>query len=94
VQGDVHGGARGGFLWEAPGEFPDEPFERDLYELVGRAGEFLFQMLDPQSGHVPLYGNNDGAHILPLNECDFLDFRPVIQAVHYLAHRQRCLPAG
>jgi hypothetical protein len=75
-------------------ELHGEPFERDLYELLGKAGDFLFQMSDPETGGVPNYGNNDGAHVLPLSECDFLDFRPVVQTVHYLVHRSRRLPAG
>ena len=75
-------------------ELHEQPFERDVYDCLGRCGEFLFQMMDPQTGRLPQYGNIDGAHILPLNECDFTDYRPIIQATHYLAHRQRRLPPG
>ena len=75
-------------------ELHGEPFERGLYEDLGAAGEFLFQMADAQSGATPNYGNNDGAHVLPLDECDFLDFRPIVQTVHYLVHRRRRLAAG
>jgi len=75
-------------------ELEGEPFGRDIYEPLGRCGEFLFQMMEPASGRLPEYGNNDGAHVLPLNECDFADYRPVIQATHYLVHRRRVLPAG
>ena len=75
-------------------ELRGQPFDRDVYERLGRCGEFLFQMMEPQTGRLPQYGNNDGAHVLPLNECDFTDFRPVIQATHYLVHRERRLPAG
>ncbi len=42
--------------------------------------DFLFQMIDDRSGRVPNYGPNDGALILPLAECDYLDYRPVVQA--------------
>jgi len=42
--------------------------------------DYLFQMVDADSGRVPNYGPNDGALILPLAECDYLDYRPVIQA--------------
>ncbi|MFQ5806584.1 MAG: heparinase II/III family protein, partial [Phycisphaerae bacterium] len=75
-------------------ELRSEPFERDIYERLGRCGEFLFQMMDSQTGRLPQLGNNDGAHVLPLNECDFTDFRPVIQAAHYLVHRKRRLQRG
>jgi len=75
-------------------ELAGRPFGRDLYDRLARGGEFLFQMMDPQTGRLPQYGNNDGANALALSECDFNDYRPVIQAAHYLAHRRRLLPSG
>jgi asparagine synthase (glutamine-hydrolysing) len=75
-------------------ELARQPFDRDVYDRLARCGEFLFQMMNPDTGRLPQYGNNDGANILPLSECDFTDFRPVIQATHYLARRERLLPAG
>ncbi len=75
-------------------ELADAPFERDIYDRLRRAGEFLFQMMDPATGRLPQYGHNDGAWILPLDECDFNDYRPVIQATHYLCTHKRLLPAG
>ena len=70
------------------------PFDRSIYELLGRCGEFLFELMDSETGRMPMYGNNDGAYILPLSECDFLDFRPVIQAAHYTVYRERKFPSG
>lgn len=75
-------------------ELAGEPFCQEMYERVNRSGEFLFQMMDPETGRIPLYGANDGSHILPLNECDFLDFRPVVQASHFLTQRRKRLAAG
>jgi asparagine synthase (glutamine-hydrolysing) len=86
----LHGSMLGLRLAELAGQ----PFERDVYECLERCGDFLFEMMDPETGRLPQYGNNDGAYVLPLSECDFTDFRPVIQATHYLAHRRRLLPAG
>ena len=55
-----------------------------------RAGnEFLFQMMEPSNGRLPLYGNNDGAYVLPLSECDFTDYRPAIQSTHFQDSGQR-----
>ena len=75
-------------------ELTERPFPDDIYERIGRCGEFLFQMMDQQSGRVPNYGHNDGALVLPLSECDATDFRPVVQATHYLVKRKRLLPLG
>lgn len=76
------------------GELADEPYGRDCYDRLARCVEFLFEMMEPRSGSVPNYGHNDGALVLPLSECDFQDYRPALQAGHYLAHRKRLLPAG
>ena len=76
------------------GELSAEPLDRDIYERIGRCGDFLHAMMDVETGQLPKYGNNDGAYVLPLSECDFLDFRPVVQAVHFLVHRKRLLPPG
>jgi len=66
----------------------------DLYERVRKATEWLYQIQDEPSGRVPYYGQNDGALILPLSNCDYQDFRPVIQAAHYLANKTLCYENG
>ena len=70
------------------------PFSDKVRNRVARAGEFVYQLQDESSGRVPCYGQNDGALILPLNNCDYEDYRPVVQATHYLAPGQRQLPPG
>ena len=75
-------------------ELADRPFPREVYETLGRSTDFLYEMVDPRTGKVPAYGDNDGAWVLPLSECDFHDFRPVIQATHYLVHRELLFPPG
>jgi Heparinase II/III-like protein/Heparinase II/III N-terminus len=69
------------------------PFSGATLERIAAAEEFLFQMLD-ETGRVPLYGNNDGALVLPLDECDFTDYRGAVQAAHYLVNGKRRLPPG
>jgi hypothetical protein len=36
--------------------------------------------MDPTTGRVPNLGPNDGAYILPLTNCPFEDYRPVVQS--------------
>jgi asparagine synthase (glutamine-hydrolysing) len=43
---------------------------------------------------MPNYGGNDGALPLPLTPCDYQDYRPSLQAAHYLVHRRFCFAAG
>jgi len=76
------------------GELNDAQFPSQVYERVTKATDFLYQLLDLTSGQVPNYGANDGALVLPLSNCDYVDFRPVLQSAHYLCHQNRLLGAG
>ncbi|HKP84683.1 MAG TPA: alginate lyase family protein, partial [Blastocatellia bacterium] len=83
------------YLWAIRlGEVTGDPLPDSTSRRIERAVEFLYQIADGESGHAPCYGHNDGALILPLNTCDYSDFRPVIAAGHYLAHRRRLYEAG
>jgi asparagine synthase (glutamine-hydrolysing) len=77
-------------LMQLHGETP----EPDLLERIESTVEFLYQMQDPASGKVPNYGPNDGSLVLRLNGCDFLDYRPVIQAAQAVLHGRRRYPEG
>lgn len=72
----------------------DQPLSDELAAAVHRADEFLFQMVDPHTGRAPNCGANDGALVLPLNSCDYLDYRPVVQSCRYLANQEKAYPAG
>jgi hypothetical protein len=61
-----------------PGETYRWP--RLAYQAIVRSVHWLLALLDPESGHVPNLGANDGAYILPLTMQPFEDFRPVLYA--------------
>ncbi len=83
------------YLWALRlADVVNQPFSAALSQRVARAGAFLYQLQDEITGQVPCYGQNDGALVLPLNNCDARDFRPVVQAIHFLATRQRCFESG
>ena len=46
--------------------------------------EFLFLCQDQTTGWLPNYGANDGALFFPLNDADFRDYRPQLDAAWYL----------
>lgn len=70
------------------------PFSATLKKKVFQGVLWLYAMLDERTGRAPNYGHNDGALVLPLNNCGYRDFRPAIQAVHYLMRGERCFPPG
>lgn len=83
------------YLWVLRlGDIQAEPFSSELKERVSRGGEFLYQLQDQESGSVPYYGENDGALILPLTNCDYQDFRPVVQATRYFQTGTKCYDSG
>lgn len=75
-------------------ENQDQPLSADLSQRISNAGRFLYQIQDDQNGSVPNYGQNDGALVLPLNNCDSPDFRPVLQATQFLTTGKRCYSPG
>lgn len=83
------------YLWSMRlADVQEQPFSQRMRERIGLASQFLYQLQDEFTGRVPCYGQNDGALILPLTNCDYRDFRPVVQATHFLATGRRCLNRG
>ena len=83
------------YLWALRlAEIHGQTFSDELKNRVSRAADFLYQLQDSSTGLAPCYGANDGALILPLNNCDYRDMRPVTIAVHYLQTGKRCCDNG
>lgn len=83
------------YIWAIRlGDLHRRVFSDTLKKRVSRAGNFLQQIQNSESGEVPYFGENDGALILPLSNCDYQDFRPVVQAVHYMLNGSRCCQSG
>jgi asparagine synthase (glutamine-hydrolysing) len=83
------------YLWALRlGEVNRQPLSPELVELVKRAGELVYQLQDETSGRLPNYGHNDGSLILPLSNCDYADYRPVVQAISYLTTGERRYEGG
>ncbi|MEM9889011.1 MAG: heparinase II/III-family protein, partial [Bacteroidota bacterium] len=69
--------------------FPDE-----LHERIKKALNYLISVCDKKSGRVPNFGSNDGALIFSVNSCDFRDFRPVINALHFYYYKTTWFEQG
>ncbi len=76
------------------GELNGIPFSDQAMSRFRAAANFLYQCQDQVSGKVPCYGANDGALVLPLNNCDYQDFRPTVLAVGLFSQEVRLLPPG
>jgi len=71
-----------------------EAFSDRTRDRLRASYAFLYQHQDSATGRVPNYGPNDGALILPLNGCDYLDYRPVLGAMHTLLAGERLYETG
>jgi len=73
------------YIWSIRlGDVLQQPFSDSLRNRIAKATEFVFQLQDELTGRVPCYGQDDGALILPLNNLDYRDYRPVVQAASFL----------
>jgi asparagine synthase (glutamine-hydrolysing) len=83
------------YLWSLRlGEQHEHRLSATLCRQVRKAAEWLYQIQDERSGRVPNFGANDGALVLPLTNCDYLDFRPVLQSAHHATNGTRCYVNG
>jgi len=83
------------YLWALRlADLNEQPFSSELKERINRAAVLLYQVQDNRTGRLPNYGHNDGSLILRLNNCDYNDFRPIVQAIYYLCNETRCYDNG
>lgn len=66
-----------------------ERFNDIVYQRANANLNFLFQLQDEKSGKLPNYGSNDGALFFPLNDADYRDYRPQLDALHYVLTGKR-----
>ncbi len=76
------------------GKLNGEHFSGEFTNRLSHSLEFLTRLIEPETGQMPEFGSNDGALVLPLNSCDFNDFRPLLQLGNALLHGTRLFPPG
>ncbi len=76
------------------GEINNSPFSNSVYSSISSSIDYLSQLIDPGTGKMPVYGSNDGALVLPLNNCDFTDYRPLLQLGAYITKKQFLFEPG
>jgi len=76
------------------GALNGSPFSESLKSRVAKSVDFLSQLIDRETGQMPVYGSNDGALVLPLNNCDFTDYRPLLQLGSYLTKKESLFEPG
>lgn len=67
------------------------PFSDKLRSRLSKAVNWQRQMLDPDTGHVPNLGANDGARLIPLGDEHYRDFRTSTQLAAVLFCGERAI---
>jgi asparagine synthase (glutamine-hydrolysing) len=75
-------------------ELQGQPLPAALNERLSHSTDFLLALMDKETGKVPVFGSNDGALILPLDGCDFSDYRPTLQLLSFVSRNVRALHPG
>ena len=60
-----------------------ECFSEHVYQRAYQSVNFLYQCQELSNGYLPNYGSNDGALFFKLNDSDYRDYRPQLDALHY-----------
>jgi asparagine synthase (glutamine-hydrolysing) len=75
-------------------ELSQSPAFSLVLDRLAASIDYLHQLIDPETGQMPVYGSNDGALVLPLNSCDFTDYRPLLQLGAYITRKQLLFAPG
>jgi heparinase II/III-like protein len=75
-------------------ELNNSSFSESVKRAVTKSVDYLYQLIDSETGQMPVFGSNDGALVLPLNNCDFIDYRPLLQLGSYLTKGTRLFESG
>ncbi|MBR5626400.1 MAG: hypothetical protein IKW74_02115, partial [Thermoguttaceae bacterium] len=71
-----------------------EEIPESVCRKIELATNWLAAFVNPLNGRVPNYGANDGAQVLPLSCCDYLDYRPVLQAAWFACYHKKFFESG
>ena len=71
-----------------------ETWDVAVYDRAKKSLKFLRTCQDSKSGHLPNYGNNDGALFFPLTDCHFRDFRPELMALSMVLEEKPIYEGG
>lgn len=64
-----------------------EKFSEIIYLKAKKSVDFLLKCLIDENGFLPNYGANDGALFFKLNECNYRDYRPQLNALYFYLNK-------
>jgi len=76
------------------GDLNQLPFTNYIKTSISNSINYLSHLIDSTTGQMPVYGSNDGALVLRLNNCDFTDYRPLLQLGSVITTGKRMFEKG
>ncbi len=76
------------------GDINHFPLSTELKQSVANSITYLSHLINPETGEMPVYGSNDGALVLPLNNCAFTNYRPLLQLGWYITKKEFLFEPG
>ena len=71
-----------------------ESFSQTNLQRLAAATNWLFDLVDPETGRAPNLGHNDGSYFQTLSGSSYADYRPVVQAASLGFLDAQAYPAG
>jgi Heparinase II/III-like protein/Heparinase II/III N-terminus len=75
-------------------EANNERFKDSVYEKAKKSLNYLYQCQMLENGHLPNYGANDGALFFKLNDAEYRDYRPQLDALYHFFTKKRLYTEG
>lgn len=75
-------------------EVNKESFKPSIYEKAKKSLNYLYQCQMLENGHLPNYGANDGALFFKLNDAEYRDYRPQLNALYHFFTKKTLYTEG
>lgn len=71
-----------------------KPLSKEVQGRMKTGLQWMVTMVDPSTGRAPNLGSNDGANVLRISTCPYLDHRPSLQGIAALLEQPLPYPPG
>lgn len=75
-------------------ELNSRKLSKTFHTRAEKTLDYLYQCQIEENGHLSNYGANDGALFFPLNDCEYRDYRPQLNALAYFFNRKDLYEKG
>jgi hypothetical protein len=75
-------------------ELKGDPFSSQFQDRAEKAVEWLYHLVDPETGDAPNLGSNDGARLFVLSSTAYRDYRPSVQLGAVLFKKSKVYQEG